>query len=65
MKKEPYTMHNHTPTKLHAALKDAQTKGRGGDIDLYERFKEIKEAAKHWLKHLGKNGYEHSDRIEQ
>jgi len=57
-------MGNDTPTKLHAALKDAKAKGRTGDIDLYERFIEIKEAAKQWLKDLGKNGYEHSDRLE-
>lgn len=49
---------------LHVVLRGARAKARTGDIDLYERFAEIKVAAKDWLKDLGKNGYEHSERLE-
>jgi TolB-like protein len=58
-------MTNNPPLDLHAALKGARAKGRKTDIDLYERFGQIKGAARDWLKDLGKNGYEHSERLEQ
>jgi HD-GYP domain-containing protein (c-di-GMP phosphodiesterase class II) len=50
---------------LHTALKGARARGGTSDIDLYERFGEIKDGAKDWLKGLGKNGYGHSERLEQ
>ena len=46
------------------ALRGARARGLTGPIDLYERFSEIKGTAKDWLKTLGKNGYEHSERVE-
>jgi len=58
-------MTNNPLLDLHAALRGARAKGRKTDIDLYERFGQIKGAAGDWLKDLGKNGYEHSERIEQ
>jgi TolB-like protein len=51
-------------TDLHVALRGASAQGWTGAIDLYERFSEIKRSAKDWLKDLGKNGYEHSERLE-
>jgi hypothetical protein len=58
-------MTNNPPLDLHTALRGARAKGRKTDIDLYERFGQIKGAARDWLKDLGKNGYEHSKRLEQ
>lgn len=49
---------------LQTSLKGSSALGRVGEIDLYQRFTEVKEAAKDWLKNLGKNGYEHSARLE-
>jgi TolB-like protein len=56
---------NNRSPDLRGALRGTRAKGRTSDIDLYERFAEIKEAAKDWLKDLGKNGYQHSERLER
>ena len=49
---------------LQTVLRGATAIGRAGEVDLYELFTAIREAAKDWLKDLGKNGYEHSVRLE-
>ncbi len=50
---------------LHKLLKGYSVDGINGRIDLGQRFSDIKKDAQKWLKVLGKNGYEHSDRIER
>jgi tetratricopeptide (TPR) repeat protein len=49
---------------LQSLLKGNFAQGTVLKIDLYERFSAIKEKAREWLKPLGKNGYEHSERLE-
>jgi tetratricopeptide (TPR) repeat protein len=51
-------------SSLHKKLRNVTSKSAAGRINLYSRFKEIKERAKIWLKELDKNGYEHSERLE-
>ena len=51
---------------LHDFLKGAESKSPDPPINLYDRITEIKQSAKvDWLKDLGKNGYEHSQRLEE
>ena len=56
----------HLPAQshLHGLLKGRDADGIKDRIDLHQRFSDIKEKAQEWLKDLGKNGYEHSERLE-
>ncbi len=49
---------------LHTLLNGCSVDGISGKIDLGQKFSDIKKDAQKWLKDLGKNGYEHSDRLE-
>jgi len=50
---------------LHRMLeRAAPVRGFQGPIDLFQRFSDIKDKAGTWLSKLGKNGYEHSLRLE-
>ncbi|MBN2026592.1 MAG: HEAT repeat domain-containing protein [Actinobacteria bacterium] len=51
-------------SELHEMLQGQTIRGTNGDIDLHKRISEIKSAAKDWLKDYGRNGYEHSKRLE-
>jgi len=53
-----------TESRLHGLLRDSYAAGNEGKINLHQRFWDIKEKAHEWLKPLGKNGYEHSERLE-
>ena len=57
--------HNLAPSALHRCLEFQEADGINGKIHLFERFSEIKQMARDWLKDLGKNGYEHSERLEE
>jgi tetratricopeptide (TPR) repeat protein len=51
---------------LHKLLEHAApAKGREEEIVLYDRFSKIKEHAQQWLRKHGKNGREHSKRLEK
>lgn len=52
-------------SELHNFLKDVKINSHCGDIDLYNHIENIKHEAKTWLKNLEKNGYDHSERLEQ
>jgi tetratricopeptide (TPR) repeat protein len=52
-------------SKLHEALEGATVSWHGSTINLRERIAEVKKAARGWLSRLGKNGYEHSERLEE
>ncbi|MFA6363758.1 tetratricopeptide repeat protein [Methanoregula sp.] len=49
---------------LHSALKNVNINPHCGKIDLYNHIERVKKHAKKWLEPLGKNGYEHSERLE-
>lgn len=51
-------------SSLHSHLRNSYATGIEGRINLYQRFSDIKDKAQEWLKNLGKNGYEHSLRLE-
>jgi len=51
-------------SELHEYLNLKEAKAFNGKIDLYEQITIIKDSAKDWLSDLGKNGYEHSERLE-
>jgi len=52
-------------SELHNSLKGVKSNLDCGDVDLFKHIKKIKKDAKIYLAHLGKNGYEHSVRLEQ
>lgn len=53
-------------SELHAMLKAKTIKSSNGNvINLYDRMVQIKEKATIWLSKLEKNGYEHSERLEE
>ena len=51
-------------SSLHSHLRNSYATGIEGRINLYQRFSDIKDKAQEWLKNLGKNGYDHSLRLE-
>jgi tetratricopeptide (TPR) repeat protein len=53
-------------SKLHEVLEEAApAKGTKGSISLFDRFAEIKNESREWLRNLQKNGWEHSERLER
>ncbi len=50
--------------KLHKILENYPPVGESQNINLYDRVREIKEAAKDFLDGYDKNGFEHSQRLE-
>ncbi len=50
---------------LHNMLRGITVEGTSGPINLYDRISNIRERAKAWLSNLGKNGYQHSQRLEE
>ena len=54
-----------TESDLHSLLRNSYAAGIEDKINLYQRFSDIKDKAREWLKGLEKNGYEHSERLER
>ena len=50
---------------LHKMLKGINVDGVHGSIHLYDRFVQIKDGSQEWLSKLGKNGFQHSVRLEK
>lgn len=54
-----------TESRLHSLLRNSYAAGIEDKINLHQRFWDIKEKSRNWLKELGRNGYEHSERLER
>jgi hypothetical protein len=51
-------------SNLHKCLKDITVEGKTGRISLYKKIVEIKNSSKKWLNGYGKNGFKHSQQLE-